>query len=174
MREIRLLYASNPVDASDALRKTDLDTHKTTTPLDHPDLSVTRAKLEYPTVDVNKYYLAAVEKIRLIYTANAIYACLVTLDNFADKAVEALMHDTAGVPSLVGRATASNNFYYAVLYAANATADHVLYKLVAGTGTVLASEAIDITGWHKVKLQCVGSTISSKRETVTYRLLTPA
>jgi len=34
-----------PVDANDAIRKTDLDSHKTASVLDHPDGSVTTAKL---------------------------------------------------------------------------------------------------------------------------------
>jgi len=34
-----------PVDPSDALRKTDLDSHKTASPIDHPNGSVTLSKL---------------------------------------------------------------------------------------------------------------------------------
>ena len=34
-----------PVDPNDILRKTDLDSHKTASPLDHPDGSVTLTKL---------------------------------------------------------------------------------------------------------------------------------
>jgi hypothetical protein len=36
----------SPVNANDSLRKTDLDSHKTASPLDHPDGSVSFAKLE--------------------------------------------------------------------------------------------------------------------------------
>jgi len=34
-----------PVDPNDSLRKTDLDSHKTASPIDHPDASVTLSKL---------------------------------------------------------------------------------------------------------------------------------
>jgi hypothetical protein len=34
-----------PVDANDAIRKTDLDSHRTASTIDHPDASVTFSKL---------------------------------------------------------------------------------------------------------------------------------
>jgi len=37
-----------PVDSADAIRKAELDSHKTASPIDHPDASITRAKLVSP------------------------------------------------------------------------------------------------------------------------------
>jgi hypothetical protein len=66
-----------------------LDTHRTAIPIDHPDLSITRAKLEYPTANVKLIYLAMIDKA-IAYgvdgTAHANYYA--TTDSFADLAVE--------------------------------------------------------------------------------------
>ncbi len=43
-----------PVDVNDALRKAELDTHKTASPLDHPDASVTTAKIADRAVTIPK------------------------------------------------------------------------------------------------------------------------
>jgi hypothetical protein len=37
----------SPVDANDAIRKTDLDSHRTASTIDHPDGSVTFSKLDF-------------------------------------------------------------------------------------------------------------------------------
>jgi hypothetical protein len=66
-----------------------LDYHRLKMPIDHPDLSVTRTKLEYPTVDVKLIYLAMMDKA-VPYgsdgTPHANYYA--TTDSFTDLAVE--------------------------------------------------------------------------------------
>lgn len=49
-----------PLDAGDAARKIDIDAHKTATPLDHPDGSVTTAKIADGAVTTAKIASGAV------------------------------------------------------------------------------------------------------------------
>jgi len=57
--------------------------HKELIPIDHPNLSVTRAKLEYPTVDVPLLYLYAIGKAE--WKSDYDLDSLVTSDAFADR-----------------------------------------------------------------------------------------
>jgi hypothetical protein len=148
-------------------------THKTLIPIDHPDLSVTRAKLEYPTVDVNFTYLAAIEKVTIPSTAG-VWTALITVDSFADKAVEIVEWVSYNLRYIgVGRYANPNNFYATATSASSATADHKLRKVVAGTFTDLTYEAVDLTDgyYYKWKLSTSGSSLKSYRDT-TYLSVT--
>jgi hypothetical protein len=158
----------SPVDANDAIRKSELDAHRNATPLDHPDLSITRSKLEYPTVNVNFTYLSAINKTRGVADYNTSYF-LLTYDSFADKAVFAFtqVNDLAKV---AGRVTDRNNAYWATYNPSAKTADNKVEKRVAGTVTTIAREAIDIDNSGRgLAISCSGSTLKSLR----YELTTP-
>ena len=151
-----------PVDPNDALRLTDLDSHKTASPIDHPDRSVTRAKLEYPTEDVTFAHLAVIDKLQ--YSSHSSYGGLViTLDSFADKAVEAVVMPS-DYPCTFARHQDKDNSYYNILAPPASTEDHMLRKISAGSSTTLASEAVDIDATGEILcISCSGSTIKSLR-----------
>jgi hypothetical protein len=126
-----------------------LDTHRTATPIDHPDLSITRAKLEYATTDVCFTYLAAIGKTKGAYRyADLLSVIAVTADVFADKAVDAWVWDKYG--GINARHQNYYNFYELWLdstYAApHFGGDSWLGRVVGGSGVILATEGVDIPG----------------------------
>ena len=145
-----------------------LDYHRRNVPIDHPDLSVTRAKLEYPTVDVNFAYLAMINKV--VYGSMIVFGYTVlTRDSFTDKAVWAGVQVNMS-STIIGRYQDRNNLYYAEYIPPNSASDHALWKCSAGTRTMLASEAIDIDNSGRgLAIVCSGSVIKSLRyEISTY------
>ena len=181
-----------PVDANDAARKTDVDTvqsnlnsHISASPIDHPDGSittakiadgaittskiadraVTRTKLEYPTEDVSYNYLEVIGKAQAIYAST-----LATTDSFTDKASETfgILPD---IPAWIaqGRIQDEDNLYYIVYDVSASTQDFQLRKREAGTWTTLGYEAVDLSAetWTRTKIECVGSTIKAYRLDMT-------
>jgi hypothetical protein len=155
-----------PVDAGDAARKGDLDSHRTASPLDHPDGSVTRAKLEYPTVDVYFPYLEAISKCRWYGPGVGIQAFwhFGTVDSFADKSLWAPLPNNFHIAM---RMTDGDNVYTANLYSGATTADFILDKRSAGVVTNLATEAVDIGAGdvYQVVGSISGSTVKGYRDT---------
>lgn len=126
------------------------------------DLAVTRAKLEYPTTDVSFAYLAVINAVRYCAYLTSGVAVL-HKDSFADKSVFAAVQVNQ-YPAVLARFQGTNTFYVATYYPPAATADHWFSKYVAGTGTILATEAVDINNAGRgLQLSCSGTTISSKR-----------
>jgi hypothetical protein len=143
-----------------------LEYHRLKTPIDHPDQSVTRAKLEYPTVDVSFAYLAAIGKVNYVSKYTCGYA-FVTSDAFGDKAVWAAVQVNT-YSEMMTRVQNFANHYYNGCNPGATTADHYLYKLVNGTSTALATEAIDIDNKGRgLAGSCSGSTIKSLRYELT-------
>jgi hypothetical protein len=145
-----------------------LDYHRYKMPIDHPDGSVTRAKLEYPTVDVNFFYLHAINKA--VFADSGGFG-IVTTDAFSDKAVEGgNTPASSGWLGLVARFSDKNNLYGDVVNPSATTADYSIYKLVAGTITGLAIEAVDLSYggvMYRTKLSCSGTTIKGFRDDMT-------
>jgi hypothetical protein len=141
-------------------------THKTLIPIDHPDLSVTRAKLEYPTVDVSLAHLAIIEKMQHLSTNNTVVSHFVTTDIFTDKAIEHAAISTDQNFMCVGRVTPSLYFYSTTSIPPASTADHEIRKITTYY-TTLATEAVDISFycWQAWKLSISGSLIKSYRGT---------
>ena len=141
-----------------------MEAHRRKIPIDHPDRSITREKLEYPTEDVTFAYLAAINKIRHFPHTGAWSGGheILTYDSFADKAVEVALRDESGA---VGRGDGVDDEYEAWLNSGATTADFRLMKVVAGAATNLASEAVNIgaNSTHLVKISCSGSTIKGFR-----------
>ena len=136
--------------------------HKSKTPIDHPDSSVTRAKLEYPTVNVSFAYLAAIDQV-LFCSERAYGCCVLARTTFTDKAAFGACQVNM-CPEIVGRVVDKANFYVSVYNPTSSTADHELAKSVAGAWTRIATEAIDIDySGRGLMLSCSGSSIKSMR-----------
>ena len=155
-----------------------LDYHRLKVPLDHPDRSVTRAKLEYPTANVTLAYLGAINKATVL-TANGVHGLFIgTSDSFTDKAFEAVINvgGSAGTDTYMkvcvgGRVTTHKiyNSYLAGIATGLTTADFGIEKWVGRTRTTLGSEAVDIdVGTDmRIKISISGSTIKGFRVDMT-------
>jgi signal peptidase I len=145
-----------------------LDYHRLRVPIDHPDQSVTRTKLEYPTADVSFAYLASINKTG--YVSHYIWGYLVVTGNsFTDKAVWQAVQSN-DYPTGVARLQNYMNDYFNFFNLGASTADHRLLKIVNATQTTLATEAVDLDAKGRgLAISCSGSTINSLR----YEMLSP-
>jgi hypothetical protein len=154
-----------------------LDYHRLKTPIDHPDLSVTRGKLEYPTVDVKFAYLIAIGKTTIARDDDA--DCIFTVDSFTDKAmsnlqqVGAVSGDPRGI--MIARRTSAPNFYRSNMYAPFSTADFKIQKYYGGAWTDLATQAVDLTAevQYTVTFSISGSTLKAWRQKIRDLTATP-
>jgi len=143
-----------------------LDYHRLKTPIDHPDTSVTRTKLEYPTDGVALIYLVAINKA---YGGKGLvdnsYTTMVTTDVFTDKAVNTFVGLYTDAPAIVVlRYNDARNSYYNAIVPVRSTSDHVILKVVAGTSTILATESVDLSpAPYRTRLSVSGSTLKSYR-----------
>ncbi len=143
-----------------------LDYHRLKTPIDHPDLSITRGKLEYPTVNVSFAYLAVINKVRYGGFSTSGYVVL-TSDRFTDRAVWVATQVNA-FAIVVGRYQDFRNTYYSQYNPAANRADHVLIRLSGGAVATIATEAIDIDNRGRgLAISCSGSAIKSLRYEMT-------
>jgi len=137
-----------PVDPNDAVR-----------------LPVKRNNLEYVTVDVTFQYLQAINKIDFIgrIFGDVRFPIVGTIDEFADKALEALRGDYSWIH---GRFVDDNNFYGIVFFTPAATEDLLLRKAIAGTYVTLGTEAVDlgVNDIYNFKFSCSGTTLEAYRE----------
>jgi hypothetical protein len=138
-----------------------LDYHRLKTPIDHLDQSVTRAKLEYPTVNVSLRYLNIIGKA-VGKPAYYYRPLLGTVDVFTDKAVEAMGYKDHAAVDL--RNQNDSNSYRVLLYTGRGTSDFLITRIVAGSDIILAQEAVDLPDgyWH-ILGSISGSTIKSFR-----------
>ena len=136
--------------------------HEKAIPIAHPDRSIIRPKLEYPTVDVNLTYLSSINKTKGILN-HPRRPSLVTIDSFTNKAIESLSH--GNLSFLIARVVGVGNFYFTQQYSGEVTADFGIGKCVAANWTKLASEAVDFGAHHsfRIKLRCIGTTIEGYR-----------
>jgi len=173
----RIKNLGAPIDSTDASRLAEITSHRTAIPADHPDGSVTtakiadlavttgkiadravtRTKLEYPTVDVSFTYLHSIDKTRW-HGPGAVqhFWHFGTVDSFTDRSV------WLPLPNMFHallRFIDGNNMYTTTLYSDGTTEDFVINKRVGGTTTFLATEAVDI-GTYDV-YQVVGSISGS-------------
>jgi len=127
-----------------------------------PDRSITRAKLEYPTVDVSFSYLSSIDQVLYCVLATWGYVVL-SRDTFTDKATFASVqvYDT---PVLCGRFVDRINTYYTHYSPDMTTVDFCLFKIVANVVTQIGYEAIDIDYRGRgLMISCSGSSIKSMR-----------
>ena len=153
-----------PVWQSYFATRDQLQEHRTASPIDHPDRSVTRARLEYPTEDVTLAYLLAIGRVSH-YSHSSTWPkgqAILTSDPLTDKAIEVSLRDYTAA---VGRGDGVSNCYEAFLNADAPTKDFYLQKCVNGSWTTLAYEAVDIASdeVHLVKLSISGSSLKGYR-----------
>jgi len=125
------------------------------------DQLIARDRMEYPTVDVELLYLAALGKMK-----HTFYWCdFVTTDSFADLAVEGFIGWYNKTYGLMARYINDDNYYANYIDTDAATADYQLRKEVDGAVTTLATEAVDtfLNSYSKFKLSCSGTTINYYR-----------
>jgi len=125
---------------------------------------VLRSGMEYPVVDVTFAYLAAINKLKTWGGDVKDWSGVRTVDDFTDKAVEGYCYEFAG---LFARQGANNNDAYFLGYNSTfTTADFRLLKVVAGSSTCVASEAVDLPAnrSYHIWFQAVGSAISGSRD----------
>ena len=141
-----------------------LNVHRTAVPIDHPDRSVTRVKLEYPTVDVSFAYLDAINKLVEVQAPDWDLIGSATVDVFVDKAIEGVISDQSMLISLRTDKTWNNRYTLAV-NSSFSTQDFQLHKLVNRSGYTIAYEAVDLAGGssHVAKLSISGSSIKGFR-----------
>jgi hypothetical protein len=138
-----------------------------------PARGIARSQLEYPTVDVALIYLRIIDKM---YWFGVIgdRGFVATVDSFADKAIEfSVCTDLPGI-LYICRTADANNTYLAWLAPGNTTSDEEIYKIVAGTQTRLANNAVDLGSpynWN-CKFSCNGSTLKWFRTDMTTPILT--
>jgi hypothetical protein len=146
-----------------------LEYHRLKTPIDHPDQSVTRAKLEVPVSGASFAYLACVNRVRGCAWINASYFLLADWV-FTDKSVFAF-EQVNQITGIVGRLSDYSRFYRHAFDPAQSTKDHYIDVRTGGTsGTLLASEAIDIDNSGRGgRLSISGSVIKGMR----YEMPTP-
>lgn len=155
--------------ALQALKK--LFRHRTATPIDHPDRSITREKLEYPTENVELVYLTAIGKTKSYAAENEHHKSFVaTVDWFTDKAIDAWCHSTTKSDAyykigVVGRIQDADNLYCAGLALARATADYGLVRITPAAIDPLGYEAVDLAedSTHHIRLSIIGSTLKAYR-----------
>jgi hypothetical protein len=143
-----------------------LDYHRLKTPIDHLDQSVTRTKLEYPTVNVNFALLAIIDKVQHGALQPGQGDAVLWNVSVTDKAVEVA---GTGEVEVVTRWNSVGNLYIAIIRSGETTADFESFKCVNGAWTRIAYEAVDLNGdtGYLIKLSSSGSTHKGFRDDMT-------
>jgi hypothetical protein len=105
-----------------------------------PDRSITRAKLEYPTEGVSLTYLSAIGKVAPPNYKRGLY---LTTDSFTDKSIR--WNCISARNMVLARSVDASNDYEQFHDTAKTTGDHFIARIVGGTWTALASEAVDLS-----------------------------
>ena len=169
-----------PAAAGDAIRLSELSAHRTAAVIDHPDLSITTAKLADASVTTAKIAASAVTIDKLYRTTDYIpMSVLVFLGGVtfagaignvriiesvprADALVGMWWGDQMRIQIRFDTPAGGNGYIVAHEYAA-AAADHQLLKVTAGSWTIIATEAVDLSGNFWTLGEMVGSTLKSFR-----------
>jgi len=169
-------------DDFDTLRS-DFDAHRGAIPIDHPDASittakiadraVTRAKLEYSTDKIVFDYLICIDKaMGLEILINRDICGRISIDSFTDKGVQAYLFG-GGTDRIFVRWQDVDNWYSSYIEDGEATADHQIRLMRAGSESTLGTESVDVgTVWMKCKFEAIGSTLNSYREDLTTPAIT--
>jgi len=143
-----------------------LDYHRLKTPIDHPDLSVIRSKLEYPTEGVSFAYLTAIDKVVIPAVSGAVFPFVQTVDAFADRGMR---YNACGERSRGhGRVSGSNYYGHSLDYGLT-TQDHHISKYVNGVDTTITYEAVDLdrNTTYYLLFSISGSTLKGFRNDLT-------
>jgi len=144
-----------------------LNVHRTAVPIDHPDRSVTRVKLEYPTVNVSLAYLSSIGKAKPPDAPGGYAPLIGTVDSFADKA--ARFNATNERNRLFGRFIDAKNFYSQTHDTSGSASDHKIEKVVNGSFYSIAYESVDlnVNNTYVYLFSISGSTLKGFRDDLT-------
>ena len=137
-----------------------------------PDRSITRAKLEYPTTNVNLPFISSVDRLLLVTrkaTSNIHYLAPIVL---ADAMIIDLPEYTTA--DITGRLQDAPNQYFALHDPPQATKDLRLFRTLAGTETEIAFQAVDIGESQVFGISCSGSSIRAHRWVARPQVVDPA
>jgi len=129
-----------------------------------PDRSITRTKLEYPTVDVSFAYLVAIDKHRFV-TEGIDYVGIVTIDSFTDKAIEGICFNQQKALYARSDGVPRNNAYVLIIDNSQTTEDFYIMVWKNALPGIIGSEAVDLGPTYntRCKLSCLGSTLKAYR-----------
>ena len=137
-----------------------------------PDRSITRAKLEYPTTNVNLPFISAIDRLLLVTrkaSGSIHYLAPIVL---ADAMIIDLPEHTTA--EITGRLQDAPNHYFALYDPPQATKDLRLFRTLAGTEAEIASQAVDIGESQVFGISCVGSSIRAHRWVARPQVVDPA
>jgi len=160
-----------------------LDYHRLRTPIDHPDGSVTTPKIADRNVtrpkleDIESSLLWMLVKGSYFFTSadGVRYRVEAFPTAYADKRVYMITNSNDGElkSGCAARASDYQNYYWFGVATAFSTADSRLDKIVGGTVTCLAYEAVDLGDYTlTLSLSISGSTIKAFRTDMTTPKLT--
>ena len=131
-----------------------------------------RADLEYPTEDVSFEYLLSIGKASVGFGRawDSLTWDILSLDSFADRRIKVVMGGQA--PFIFARSVDVDNGYTLRVDTGRVTEDHRILKYVAGTGTVIAIEAVDFGPEDSYfwEFEWLGSNFKSFRQSTTPQL----
>jgi hypothetical protein len=167
-----------------AVREILTDLHRTASPIDHPDGSVTTAKIADRAVTPRKIGVALAEGINtvnffivsrldIIHHENPVSDHTITLLDIIifDYAAIYISRDNMRMWHRNQYPTWGSGYAHEMKTGAT-TADHLLVKLSAGTTTTLGSEAVDLSDYHYLYgIDMSGSSIKCFRAWVEAELI---
>jgi hypothetical protein len=144
----------------------DDDAHRTASPIDHPDGSVTRAKLEKPTSNVSLGYILNNFDTFTWFGGGGNYCAVCFPNTYGDEDIRILQFcENSGAAV---RYQSKSNHYHLRIVTAKSTGDLEFCKWVNGTETDIAREAVDL-GWggHYIRMVASGTSFYAYREDMT-------
>jgi len=176
-----------PVDTGDAVRKIDLDTHRTSSPIDHPDASVTTAKISSGAVTPSRIGVSLAEGINatnwfiatgldIIHHENPVVDHTVTLLNrtLSDYSAIYISRDNMRMWHR-NRYPTWGSGYTHEMATANTTQDHLFVRWYGGSPTILGYEAVDLSDYHYLYgIDISGSSFKCYRAWVTAKTISSA
>jgi hypothetical protein len=146
-----------------------LDYHRLKTPIDHPDGSITPAKLVSSLQGrIIPWYLAA-SNYNILHHENPVSNHTYTLINatFTDLAYIVISHDGMRMPVRNQYPTWGSGYTHEMVVASS-TQDHGFVVWKSGSNTRIAYEAVDLSDYHYLYgFEAVGSTFKAYRAWVT-------
>jgi hypothetical protein len=147
----------------------DLNAHRNAIPIDHPDGSVTRSKLELPVPPVSFSYMAVKDALDVGWYWDDAHPLVFYNTVVVDSAIYVLHADSYGPRPVVrwqGSAKILNkNWYEAWINSVATTSDFMIRRSVNGYISVLAGEAVDLAGGstYPVLFSVSGSSLKAVR-----------
>ena len=138
--------------------------------------TITKDKLEYPTENVNIWYLAFIDKAESRgYRCNTPLYGLFTKDAFVDKALDAYMtgacccDNDARAEFCDDRFSTACQRYSQYANVTKSTMDHLVEKCASGGTTTLGSESVDLEQryYYRFVFSVEGSSLNAYRDDLT-------